>query len=242
MTTQLVTARLEDLVFINEGLEPESVILMLSESDMHTNNIARTLRQVAPYIAAVHISEDTFQKYLFMEESEKEFIVNSLVQFNSMVEGDGRKIGVIVDMVHRLPEWSVAEERVDEMLTKYKQAFPNVEFWVSNLAQGFLYDGSFNDVTFSYIWHTFSDRVNVKMFVDIELLDDKTKSFKIAARHDDIAAVTCYKESYNSIADGTGISVLYYGATLDQLYRTDRKVMAQRSKTSKQVNEAMSIF
>lgn len=243
MATQLVTARLQDLVFINEGLAPESLILELTEADIKSNNIGKTLRQVAPYIAAVHIEGDTFQKYVYMDDSSKDFIVNTLVLLSQMVEGDGRKIGIIVDMIHRLPEWSYAEEHVDTLLGKYLQAFPNVEFWVGNLAQGFMYDGSFNDVTFEYIWHTFSDRANVKMFVDTGVSEIDPKSFRIADMHKDVAAITCSKEDYLELWSSKTIQpVLYYGATLDQQLRSDRRVMAQKSKTSKQVAEALSIF
>lgn len=243
MTTQLVTARLQDLVFINEGLEPESLILELKMKDIKSSNIQKTLRQVAPYIAAVHIEGDVFQRYAFMEDYEKDLIVNTMVLLNNMVADDGRTIGLIVDMLHRLPEWSKAEEHVDALLNKYEEAFPNVELWIGNLPQGYLDDGSFNDATFEYIWHTFSDRKNVKMFVDVETLEGELKAFKIADKHHDIAAITCSKEEYlDTWANYTNVPVHYYGSTLDQTLRSDRRVMAQRSKTTKQVNEALAMF
>ena len=243
MATQLVTARLQDLVHINEGLEPESLILELRERDIKSSNIQKTLRQVAPFIAAVHIEGDTFQKYLYMDDSNKEFIMQTMVLLSQMIEGDGRTIGLIVDMVHRLPEWSYAEKHVDDMITKFAAAFPNVQFWVGNLQQGYMDDGSFNDVSFEYIWHTFSDRFNVKMFVDTDALYEGLKSFKIADMHNDVAAIVCPKEDYitewNKL---TSVPVHHPGATLEQQYKSDRRVMAARSKTTKQINEALAMF
>lgn len=242
MATQLVTAKLQDLVSINEAVSPESLILELKTKDIKSANIHKTLKKVAPYIAAVHIKGDTLQKYVFMKDSEKSDILSSLIVLNTVGEEDERKIGVVVDMTQRLPEWEVAEQHVNAMLEKFENSFPFLQFWIINPGEDKLSNRDFFNVTFDYLWENFSGRDNVKLFVNTTTCGNAVKTFKIAERNKDIIAISGDKEDISVWSSRTKADYYINGVTVEDIVSKDRRTSAQRGKVTKQLNEVLANF